>query len=87
MKKITQNLFLVPAFLQISIKQINMLKPFYMEPRQAVPKKHFVSKEENKCEEEINLIRQDRIGNMDWCKCGCECKPMETFAESIGFLL
>ena len=46
-------------------KQINTLKPFDMEPRKAIPKKHFVSEKENNCEEEINLTPQDRIGNID----------------------
>ena len=41
-----------------------------------VQKKHFVSAEEqNNFEEEINLTpQQDRITNIDWCKCGRECK-------------
>ena len=38
-------------------------------------KKHFVSEEQNNFEEEINLTpQQDRIANIDWCKCGRECK-------------
>ena len=49
------------------IKQINMLKPFCMEPPKAIPKKLFVSEEENNCKEEINLTLQNRIGNIDWC--------------------
>ena len=49
------------------IKQINMLKPFGMEPPKAIPKKLFVSEEENNCKEEINLTPQNRIGNIDWC--------------------
>ena len=52
-----------------------------MESRKDIPKKIFVSEEENNCKEEINLTPQDRIGNID-CKLGCECKPMATFAES-----
>ena len=68
------------------IKQINTLKPFDMEPRKAIPKKPFVSKENN-CEEEINFTPQDRIGNIDWCKCGCECKLMTKFAENFCLLL
>ena len=41
-----------------------------MEPRKAILKKHFVSKEENNCKEEIHLTPQDRIsiligGNVD----------------------
>ena len=40
-------------------------------------KKHFVSEEENNYEEETNLTPQD-IANINWCKCGCECKPMTT---------
>ena len=43
-------------------------------------RKTFVPEEENNCEVEINLTPQDRIANIDWCKCGCECKPMATFA-------
>ena len=39
------------------IKQINTLKPFDMEPCKAIPKKNFVSEEENNCEKEINLMR------------------------------
>ena len=65
------------------IKQINTQKPFDVEPCKAIPKKHFVSEEENNCEKEINLIRQDRTGNIDWCKCGCKCKPTATFAKSF----
>ena len=41
-----------------------------MDPRNAIPKKRFVSEEKNNCEEETNLTPQDRIGNIDWCKCG-----------------
>ena len=37
------------------IKQINTLKSLNIEPRKAIPKKSFVSEEENNCEEEINL--------------------------------
>ena len=47
------------------IKQINMLKPFNIEPREVILKKYFVSQEENNCEEESNLIPQNRIGNID----------------------
>ena len=45
-----------------------------MEPCNAIPKKHFVSEEENNCQREINLTPQDRIGNIDWCKWWYECK-------------
>ena len=47
------------------IKQTNTLKSFYVEPRKAIPKKYFVSEEQNNCEEEINLTPKDRIGNID----------------------
>ena len=33
------------------------------------------------CKEEFNLTPQDKIANMDWCKSGCECKPMGAFAK------
>ena len=70
-KKFVQNLFVMPATVPISkkglLKQINTLKPFDMEPRKAIRKKHFVLEEQNNCEEEINLTPQDRIGNTDWC--------------------
>ena len=46
-----------------------MLKPFDMEPRKAISKKPFVSKEKSNREEEINLTPQGRIGNINWCKC------------------
>ena len=39
----------------------NLLKKKYVQ------KKHFVSEEENNCEEEINSKPQDRISNIDWC--------------------
>ena len=61
MKKKSENLF---------IKQISKLKPFYMEPRKAIPKTPFVSEEKHNCEEKIYLTPQDRIGNIDRCKCG-----------------
>ena len=64
-----------------------MLKPFDIEPRKDILKKSFVSEEEYSCEEEINLTPQDRIGNIDWCKCGCECKTMVISAESFFLLL
>ena len=54
-----------------------------MEPSKAIPKKHFVLEEENNCEEEMNLIPQDRIGGIDWCKCAYECKQMAACAESF----
>ena len=70
------------------IKQVNMLKPFDMEPRKAVPKKPLVwEEEENNCKEEINLTPQDRIGNIDWCKYGCESKLMVAFAKSFCLFL
>ena len=47
------------------IKQLNKSKPFNMEPRKAIPKKYFLSEEENACEEVINLTQQDRISNVD----------------------
>ena len=47
-----------------------------MEPRKAVPMKNFALEYENDCEEEVNLTPQDRIGNIDWWKCGRECKLM-----------
>ena len=69
------------------IKQINMPRPFDMGPRKAIPKKPFVSEGKNNCEEEINLTPQDRIGNISWCKCWCQCKLMAPFAESFCLLL
>ena len=36
-----------------------------MEPRKAISEKHFVSDKGNNCEEEINLIPKDRIGDVD----------------------
>ena len=54
------------------IKQINTLKLINMEPRKAIPKKLFVSEEENNCEEVIISTPRDRIGNMIWCKCRYE---------------
>ena len=58
-----------------------------MEPCKAISKKHFVWEEENHCEEETDLTPQDRIGNIDWCKCGCERKQMATVAKSFCLLL
>ena len=69
------------------VKQINTLKPLYIEPRKTIPKKHFVWKEDNYWEEEINLTPQDRTGNIDWCKCRCEYKVMAIFAETFFLLL
>ena len=57
-----------------------------MKPHKAIPGKTFVSKEENKCKEEFDLIPPDRIGNIDWGKCGCEYKLKATFAESFCLL-
>ena len=37
------------------IKHINTLKPFYMKPRKAIPKKLLALEEENNFEKEINL--------------------------------
>ena len=36
-----------------------------MEPCKSIPKKNFVSEEENNNKEEINLSPQDRISNID----------------------
>ena len=58
-----------------------------MEPCKTISKKHFLSEEENNCEEEFNLKPQHRICNIDFCKCECDCKPMGTFAESFYLLL
>ena len=54
------------------MKQIKTLEPLDMEPHKTIPKKTFALEEENICAEEINLTPQNRIGNIDWCKCGCE---------------
>ena len=48
------------------IKQIKALRLFNMELRTAIPKKYFVSKEENNLEEKINLKPQDTIRNIHW---------------------
>ena len=40
-----------------------------MEPLKAIPKKHSVAEEENNCEDEIDLTPQDRISNINCCKC------------------
>ena len=58
-----------------------------MEPHEVIPKKRFVSEEKCNCKEEINAAPQDRIGNIDCCKCRCECKLMVTFTESFCLLL
>ena len=62
-KKIAQNLFSDASnssgIEEDVIKQLNTLKPFYTEPRKAIPKKTFVSEEENNREEEINLTPED----------------------------
>ena len=69
------------------MKQINTLKPFNVKPCKAIPKKPFVPEEENNCEKDINLLLEDKIGNINWCKWGCGCKLMATFAESFCLLL
>ena len=68
------------------IKQLNTLKPLNMKPHKTIPKKPFALEEENNCEE-IILTPQDRTGNIDWCKCRCECKLMVIFTESFCLLL
>ena len=68
------------------IKQINTLKPFKMELHKAIPKKPFVSEEENNCKKDIDLKHHKielviSIGtNVN------ECKLMTTFALG-SFLL
>ena len=52
-----------------------------------IPKKPFVSEEENNCKKEINLTSKDKIGNIHWCKNGCEFKLMVKFAKSFWSLL
>ena len=69
------------------IKQINTLKPFDMEPYKDIPKKNFALEEENKRQQKINLAPLDRIVNIDWRKCGCECKTMAAFAERFCLFL
>ena len=58
-----------------------------MEPRKAISKKYFVSEEENNHEKGINLTWQNRTSNIDWFKCGYECKPKMIFVESFCLLL
>ena len=50
-------------------------------------KKHFVLEKLNNYGEEINSTPQDRIDNIDLCRCGCECKPVATFGKSFCLLL
>ena len=47
------------------IKEMTTLKPFDMESRKAITKKHFVSEAESNCEQEINLTQQDRTSKTD----------------------
>lgn len=47
-----------------------MLKPFKMEAHKTIPKKLFVSEEQNYFNEVISLTPQDRIGNIDLFKYG-----------------
>ena len=75
-----------PDIEEVIIKQKYMLKAFDTEPRNAIPKKHFVSEKENNCKEEINLTSQDTICNMDWCKCRCKCKLMAKSVKSFCLL-
>ena len=44
-------------------------------------RKNILCQKKINCKEEFNLTPQDKIANMDWCKSGCECKPMGTFAK------
>ena len=46
-----------------------------------------VSEEKNNYQEEINFTLQGRVGNIDWFKCGCECKLIVTFTECFCLLL
>ena len=80
MKKSAENLFLMPGnysdIKEEINKQINTLKLFNMEPCNATPKKYFGLEEVGNCKEEINLKPQNKTVNIDWCKCGYECKSM-----------
>ena len=73
--------FSLKAHIKDRVLRHHVQKEFFFR-RNMYRKKHFLSKEENNCEEEILLAPEDRIANIDCCKCGCECKPMATFAES-----
>ena len=67
-----------------------MLKDFHLSScllTEEIRQFQSISEQENNCEEGINLTPQDRIGTMDCCKCGCECKLMATFAGSSCLLL
>ena len=66
--------------------QINTLKPFNIEPCNVIPKKYVGLEEEGNRKEEIKLSPQNSIANIDWCKCGYECKSVSKFAESFWTL-
>ena len=70
-----------------SLLRHHVQKEISFKKKDVQKEKKNVSEEENNCEEEIYLTPQDRIVNIDWCKCGCECEPMATSAESFCLLL
>ena len=58
-----------------------------MKPLKTILKKPFVWEERDNCDEETNLKPQYKIGNIDWCKCVCECKLIAAFAKNFCLLL
>ena len=65
---------------------VSNLKPYDWEPRRSASevadlmKKLPLSSDTEDSSSEENA--EDKIGNTDWCRCGC-CRPMDTYTESL----
>ena len=69
----------------LSVTSLRIEENFFK--KKYAQKKHFVLENLNNYGEEINSTPQDRIDNIDLCRCACECKPVATFGESFCLLL
>ena len=67
---------------EIEICTMVNLKPYDMEPRRKCEhgEVEFTSQSNSSSD---NETEQERIGNIDWCDCGKNCRAMETHTESL----
>ena len=65
---------------------LSNLKPYDWEPRCSASEVDELMKKQSsnsKTEDSSDKDAEDkRIGNTDWCRCGC-CRPMGTYTESL----
>ena len=66
----------------IEYPNVFTLKPFDFEPEISLEEQQQMPNDSSESDSNESPDEECRIGNTDWCKCGC-CQPMQTYTESL----